>query len=443
MKKSLQSTLGMGLSLSLLLVFFLLWLVVSDAVKVVAEGYIGSRLENDAESLLAAMFLSKAGDWQVDHKKLNANYRRPFSGRYYKIGVGPQELLSRSLWDIDLPDITSNSDRATITRIPGPQAQTLLAYIRTYSKQGQVLTILVAEDFTPIAQDIRVLLIKLAFAASAILVLVTLLQIALLRWSLRPLKKASNDLHLLERGEIKKLNIDVPAEITPLVLEINRLFDAMTSRLRRSRNAIGDLSHALKTPLTIMQQLLADHGKLQQPQTAKICELQISSIHNIIHRNLKKARLAGDGPGGANFHIAKDLADLIETINMMYPNISVEWVAHDEDIDVLPYDRDDMLELLGNILDNAAKWAKCRVRVTSQMEKPTQVSFLVDDDGPGISANQKNALLQRGTRLDENIEGQGIGLAICTEIVSQYGGELLFLESDDGSGLRVKITLAW
>jgi len=442
MRRSLQSTLGLGLLLSLSFVFMALWLLVNDAIRVVSVHYIESRLEHDAESLLAAATISPTSDiWIVDRGKLNPNYNRAFSGYYYKIRVNKQTLLSRSLWDFELSDSNIETHGSDSVFLSGPQNQQLLVLARIYKKQGQSLRILVAENFSPIEREINSLQIKLAITAAIMLAVLLLIQIGLLRVSLRPLKKTSDELLLLERGEIKTLNNDVPKEITPMVSEINRLFAAMSQRLKRSRNAIGDLSHSLKRPLTVLQQLIVDSESFTDPESKKLFHTQISSINNIISRNLKRARLAGDGPGGANFIISKDLAELVNTIGLMYRHITVKLTHPQSSIDVLPYDRDDMLELLGNLIDNAAKWAKDIVQVDIVIQNKKSVSFTIIDDGPGIPDDKIAELLQRGSRLDETVEGQGIGLAIVHDIVLEYSGSLQFANAKSDQGLQVRIEL--
>jgi len=272
MKSSIQSTLGLGLLLSLLAVFSVLWLQVNNAIRVVATQYIETRLQHDAESLLAATTLSTNNAWLIDSSKLSVNYNRPFSGYYYKIRAESENILSRSLWDSDIPfNVAHTVDKPSVLQ-DGPQNQRLLIYERLYTKMGYSIRILVAEDFSPIENDIKDLQVNLGIIAIILLLLLILLQMGLLKISLRPLKKASNELLLLERGEIKQLNVEVPKEINPMVSEINRLFTAMTLRLKRSRNAIGDLSHSLKKPLTVLQQIMNDRDKWQQVENIKIIQ---------------------------------------------------------------------------------------------------------------------------------------------------------------------------
>ncbi len=437
---SLQTRLGAGLFISLLLVFAALWLLVSNATRYLAEDYLYSRLQHDAESLLMATQLGPAGELFIDESRINSIYQRPFSGHYYYIAHENQELRSRSLWDHVFPIDKTIPVLQVRSRVSGPQNQELLLLVSDYSRDGKHFTIAVAEDFTPIEKDISGFQRRFTLAAVFMLALLVVLQGLLLRTSLRPLKRVSDELRKLERGELSRLSENVPSEITPMVKEINHLFTVLVQRLQRSRNSLGDLAHALKKPLTVLKQLTSEPGLDGQTDLKQQLVNQTDHIGHITDRILKRARLAGEGPGGAYFSLDNDLPDLIQTFKLLYKDKEIRLTLEKPGEALVAIDRDDMLELLGNVLDNACKWSQKQVALVIACKKD-QLVIKVDDDGSGVDDDALKDILRRGARLDETVHGHGLGLAIVSDIVRQYGGTLKLEHSTAMSGLSVCLKL--
>lgn len=437
---SLQTRLGAGLFISLLFVFAGLWLLVSNATRYLAEGYLYSRLQHDAESLLIATQLDPAGQLFIDELRISSIYQKPFSGHYYYIAHGNNELRSRSLWDFSLTIDNSSGATQVRSRTPGPQDQELLVLVSNYSRNGENYTIAVAEDFTPIEQDISGFQKRFTLAAVFMLALLVLLQGVLLRTSLHPLKRVSDELRDLERGELSRLDENVPSEIAPMVREINHLFSVLVQRLERSRNSLGDLAHALKKPLTVLKQLTSAPGLEGQMELKQQLISQTDHIGHITDRILKRARLAGEGPGGTYFSLDRDLPDLIHTFKLLYKDKEIGLTVDKPGKSLIAIDRDDMLELLGNVLDNACKWSRKLVTLVIRCHKE-QLLITVDDDGSGVDDDAIKDIPARGTRLDETVQGHGLGLAIVSDIVRQYGGTLEIAHSSAMTGLSVRLTL--
>ena len=261
----------------------------------------------------------------------------------------------------------------------------------------------------------------------------------MVRSGLRPLKDVRDEVRALEQGELRKLSTAVPLEIAPLVAEINRLLQMLNSRLQRSRNALGDLAHELKKPLTVLRQLEQESAIISHPETQRALESQTRIMQQIVDRQLKRARLAGEGPVSTYFDIAKDVPALIDALQSIYreKNLHIETLLPKPSTSFI--DREDMLELLGNLLDNACKWAQRQGRLTINTDNDTE--GLVEDDGPGVNDDALSQLSQRGKRLDESVEGHGLGLAIARDIVSHYNGTLEFGRSDLLGGFYVRIQL--
>jgi len=271
------------------------------------------------------------------------------------------------------------------------------------------------------------------------MVLVILLQAGKTKRGLRPLGLVIHDMKRLEAGEVASLREDVPNEVLPLVKEFNHLLQLMRQRLERSRSALGNLAHALKTPLTVMVQLEGSEVLKQQPQLQGQFKDQTAQIRQIIDRQLKRARLAGVSTPGLNFEPAKELDGLAQILRQIYAD---RGLLIELDIPInksFAGDREDRMELFGNLLDNACKWAGQRVLLTVY-DKPGLV-VSVEDDGPGCAPELRQQLDQRGQRLDEGTVGHGLGLAIVRDIVEHYQGSLVFAQSDQFGGFRVDVTL--
>ncbi|MEJ2141068.1 MAG: ATP-binding protein [Gammaproteobacteria bacterium] len=437
--RSLQFRLSTGLFVSLVLAFIVLWVLVSQASRVLAEEYIVTRLEHDGETLLASLIIENTGNINTDDSRINPIYLRPFSGHYYKIISQHVSLRSRSLWDQDI-DIQALPVGSQLRRyMEGPQQQPLIVLIKAFSKAGQSITIAMAEDLSPIKD--RLVRLQFYFIITAIIFMLALvaIQVWILHAGLRPLDKARNELKALSQGKLAQLDKEVPAEISPLVDEINHLLNVLDQRLIRSRNALGDLAHTLKKPLTVLKQMVEDESIKNNPELYKLISAQLETIQRHVTRILQRARLAGEGPVASQFNAREDIPPLLATLKSIYHDKSLAFISDFPSNLTIMADREDMLELIGNLLDNACKWATHTVRITLTQNQKTEIS--IEDDGPGVATDQLISLTQRGLRLDEKTDGHGLGLSIVNEIISSLGGELKLQPSETLGGLHAKVIL--
>jgi signal transduction histidine kinase len=414
--RSLQARLGLGLAASLALLVVAQWVLVTYAVRHLAENYVISRLEHDAEALLGALAFDPTGAPVLDGARVGPVYQTPFSGHYYRVATGVHELRSRSLWDEDLA-----GGAAERQRTEGPQAQPLLALTGSYEKQGHAVEITVAEDLTAIEQGLAGF--RALYTVASLLALLLLLggQFLAVRRGLAPLEAVRRELWRMERGEAARLDMPVPSEIAPLVREINRLTESLARRLERSRHALGNLAHALKGPLTLLTGLADAPALRAQPELRAQLLEQTAQLGARIERELKRARLAG-GAAAGRFVPAQEIPPLIEALRAMYRDKALEITCEIPPDVAYAGDRQDLLELIGNLLENACKWARSRVMLTAEARDGLRI--LVEDDGPGCPPAQLPELAARGTRLDESTPGHGLGLAIARDIVDGYGGNL-------------------
>ncbi|MEW6324767.1 MAG: HAMP domain-containing sensor histidine kinase [Nitrospirota bacterium] len=437
--RSIQSRLGTGLLVSLLLFFGLQWLAVVGSIRRLAEDSVASRLERDGEGLLAALTITDPSAPSLAPGPSASMYQQPFSGHYYQIAVGDVRLRSRSLWDqtLTLPAVgIGESKRLTLA---GPARQPLLVVVTGYRKQDRPVTIAVAEDLTPIDAALRRVQWRYGAVSLAALIVLMLIQWRIMRGGLAPLDKARRELAALERGDATRLDEAAPAEVRPLIGEINRLLEAMTQRLQRSRHALGNLAHALKTPLTLLARL-ADRPELREHSdlNRQLIE-QTRLLQSLIDRELKRARLAGAARPGQMVRLRDEAVPLLEALAKIHHDKTVAVECAIAPGLTVAIDREDLLELLGNLLDNAFKWARGRVRLGA--EANGAVVLAVEDDGPGCPPEELARLTQRGVRIDEAAAGHGIGLAIVREMVEQYGGTLVFGRSERLGGFSARVSL--
>ncbi|MBV4539978.1 ATP-binding protein [Pseudomonas vlassakiae] len=433
--KSIQARLSLGLVAVLVLVGLVLAQLTLWLFEAGLQRYLENGLRKESENLLVALVRGPNG-LQLDERRISAAYQRPFSGYYFRIDLDQGTWRSRSLWDLDMPKPATPglSDSHEL----GPEGQQLLALRADYRRLGQDISISVAQDYSPVRDGFRRLQqIGLGMGLVALLIVLVLQRITVTR-SLRPLERARQQIAQLQQGQRSQLDAEVPSELAPLVDQINHLLSHTEDSLRRSRNALGNLGHALKTPLAVLLSLASSERLQGLPEVQAQLREQLEQIQQRLARELNRARLAGDALPGAQFDCDAELPGLLSTLAMIHGEGLL--LEHDAPPGLLlPWDREDVLELLGNLLDNACKWADSEVRLEIA---PTAGGYRlwVDDDGPGIPQNQRLQVLERGSRLDEQVDGHGLGLGIVRDIVEAWGGRLALLDSPLG-GLRVSIEL--
>ncbi|MHA6493019.1 sensor histidine kinase [Pseudomonas borbori] len=433
--RSIQRRLSLGL-VSVLLVIGLLfaqtsvWLFDNSLRR-----YLQAGLKDDAETLLTALVRGPNGV-QLNEQRLSAAYQRPYSGSYFRIEFSDESWRSRSLWDRELQLANTPGLQAELG--DGPHGQLLLTYRADYRRFGQPLSIYVARDYRPALESFRrVQHIALALGVGA-LILVLLLQRLTVRRALRPLEQVRRQIAQLQQGQRSDLDTQVPEELEPLVQQVNHLLAHTEENLKRSRNALGNLGHALKTPLAVLVSLASRDAFDAQPALRASMIEQLQQIEQRLARELGRARLAGEALPGAHFDCAAELPGLFSTLAMIHDRgLQLDWRSAPGLR--LPWDREDLLELLGNLLDNACKWASGQVRLDIERREKAYV-LKIEDDGPGIDAELRSEVMSRGSRLDEQVAGHGLGLGIVRDIVDAWGGQLALLDSELG-GLCVRIEL--
>jgi len=429
--RSLSRHLSISLAVSLAAFFLVQALLVGTEMRKLSEDSVLSRLQDDMEGVLATLSVGPDGQLIMEQEHIPAIFIRPFSGHYFQLRQGEQIIRSRSLWDRQL-----SIEKAGIYRgVEGPSEQQLLILSRTYRFHDLQLLLTVAEDTSGLEATSLYFQKRMLILSLVALLLLLVMQVWVIRRGLRPLAGLKEELRQLERGEIERLEQPVPTEIGPLVEEVNRLLAVLQQRLQRSRHAVGNLSHALKTPLTLMFQIL--ERRQDDKECARLLE-QAHCIERHINRELSRARMAGQSPGRAWSSPAEDVRALIATLDTVHQQ-RVDIELQMPEISGVRADREDMLELIGNVVDNACKWAQTRVRLN--IYRDGGLHMVIEDDGPGMSDEEQVLVLERGVRMDETKQGHGLGLSIVREIVDAYGGSVSLSRSESLGGLKVSLRL--
>lgn len=436
---SLQMRLGAGLLVSLIFLFLLQWLIVGGTIRVIIEDSTHDRLSRDSEAILAAVSFAEDGILTVDSTRLDPVFGRVFSGHYYVIRNGEQELRSRSIWDAALPADNLKPGETRFRELPGPDLQQLTAVARGFDKQARELTITVAENIAPVQEDIRRFQILYGGVTALVLMLLILIQVLIVRRNLHPLEQVRRELQFLEQGKLEQLSTAVPKEVVPLILEINRLLAIMKQRMQRSRNAMGNLAHALKTPVTLLMHLAETEEIRRQPALRGQLLEQSQKVQLLVDRELKRSRLAGDAFYAGEVDLQEEIGNLFLTLGKIYQDKHLQLEQDMPQALRINFDREDLLELLGNLLDNACKWAQSQVILRARRDEQG-ICLLVEDDGPGCDPDETSQLARRGKRLDEQVAGSGLGLSIVRDLLESYQGTIGFSRSDLG-GLCVEVRL--
>jgi len=438
---SRPQSLRRNLAVAIAIVIVVLAVIVSTGAWLLFAQFqnrvVADELHNSVDRLLTAI-RRNGDDIFLDTERLDASYKRPFSGHYFVIEFAGQRWRSRSLWDLDLT-IPDAAARGHLFKLDGPVKQHLAGVTRQHRRFGNDFVITAAADYRGLSTEIHRALALLAILwGIALIATVAVLN----HWfgrALKPVETARRQVAAIQSGERQAVDETGPAELLPFIRQVNVLLAESRRALLRSRNALGNLGHALKTPLAVLSTLVERNEIRQQQELYSALREQIDQIGRRIHRELGQAHTTGgSGLVAEPFQPQRDVPLLITALERAHNRQLA--VDCDLPLEPLQLERADMLELLGNIMDNGFKWAKSRMSLTIASNN-NRCLITLGDDGTGIVDDDKRRLvLARGQRLDEAAAGQGLGLAIVADIVDAYQGALSLGASPLG-GLEVQISL--
>ncbi len=422
--------------------------LLSNLYSASVERSFDRRLDNQLLGLISGIQIKDDGTLVLERPLADPRYKVPYSGWYWQVhnpAVPAASLRSRSTWDLELKTKGErNRNDATRFTIAGPEGQTLRLAERFVQdgKSGRMYLFTVAADRQEILADIDAFNTSVFWSLAAFglsLIAGVCIQV---RYGLRPLARIRGAISDIRSGKTESLSGHFPDEVQPLVEELNGLLDHTRDLLARARTHVGNLAHAIKTPLTV----LTNDANAKSDGLADTVVEQTSIMRRQVDHYLTLARVAGQSDVlGLHTELAPALAALSRTLEKIHADRGISVRVEGGEGLRFRGERQDLDELMGNLMDNASKWAKSEVKVSvssqpSQKETGLRIVLHIDDNGPGISPANRSKAFDRGTRLDEVKPGSGLGLSIARDIAGLYGGEIALDESPCG-GLRVTVTL--
>lgn len=400
------------------------------------------RLEMLLDHLIGAAEQGPEGMVSLYRSMMDPRFDRPYSGWYWQIAAeGETPFRSRSLWDEELEtDFSVSLPQEEYTTMMGPDEQILRVVGRDVRLPGSERPhrFMVAADMTEVQQEISGFnqrLVIWLIVLGAVLIITMTIQV---RYGLQPLRRTSKALSAIRSGERQRLEGAFPKEIMPLVREVNALLDHNEAVVERAQKHVGNLAHALKTPLTV---LANDAHKEGGPLAAQVTR-QVDIMRRHVDHHLTRARAAARGTViGIRADVMPSVRDLVRVMERIYADRGLTFEVVEENPGLaFRGDRQDLDEILGNVLDNAGKWAKHHVRVTVSAADGSWFHVVVEDDGPGIAEKDWETVFARGQRMDESVPGSGLGLGIVRDLTELCGGDAALGRAALG-GLKVTIRL--
>jgi signal transduction histidine kinase len=459
-RNSLRARLAVAAALSITLALLVAAASLVALFERHAERRIGVELTSRLNHLAAAVQLGPDGGLSLEPRPRDPRFTTPLGGLYWQVddsnagSAGVGLLRSRSLWDatLALPDDALAAGEVHAHRLPGPGGQRLLVRERSIrvgrangmqGSETRTLRLAMAQDRAELTAARNAFAADMLPYLAVIALLLGVATWAQIRTGLAPLEALRRGVYAVRAGVAERLPEHYLDEVQPLVAEVNALLAAREAAIAQARGWTADLAHGLKTPLAA---LVADADRLrQQGNSALADDLEQLAEHmrRRVDRELIRARVrSGTHPHHGRTDVAEALNRVLRTLRRTPDGSRLTWRLDAPASALAAVAAEDLLELLGNLLENAAKWARGQVdiRVALAGAADRQVHIDIADDGPGIAPDQLHRLGERGLRLDERKAGSGLGLAIARDIVEAYGGVLDFRPADTG-GLNARISL--
>lgn len=414
------------------------------------EAQFYAELKNHLDQLTGQLVLDPQNQPHVSLPPSDPRLNKPLSGLYWQIDriadtdepATRAVLRSRSLWDeiLVVPTDTPADGEIHQHRIDGPQGVVLSVAERTVTIDAHVLRLMVAADESLLLEPIADFKGHLWLALGILGIGLTLAALIQVIVGLAPLRSLHAALGRVRQGDTQTLEGIFPTEIMPLVDEFNSVLAQNAEVVERARTQAGNLAHALKTPLSVIANAVNAPEK-KSDELARLVSTQVDVVRKQVDYHLARAQAAASVRlPGIRTPVAPVIQGLLRVMQRIYAERALEIV-------LLPMDKSlafrgeeqDLQEMLGNLIDNACKWAASRIEV--QVETLSgELSVSIDDDGHGIAGSKRDAVLKRGIRADEQIAGTGLGLAIVEDLARMYGGKLTLEQSRLG-GLNASLML--
>lgn len=426
-------------------------LILASLFTAALERNFDQRLRSVLDGLLANIEVTAEGAPRLSSATVDPRFGLPLSGWYWQVvpvnaSPGTADLASNSLLEqrLTVPPEFAGKPGVQAFYLKDTLGVTLRAIAQVFTLPGsdRQYSVLVAGNYDELSAEVRsfnrALISSLVLLALG-LALAVFVQV---RFGLRPLRAMQANLMAIRQGEVTELKGEYPAELRPVADELNLLIQSNAEIVERARTQVGNLAHALKTPLSVLTNEAAGQ---ETPLAAKVTE-QAGLMRDQVNLYLDRARRAARAQGlGAVTEVKPVLEALARTLERINRDKAVSVTVDCPDGLKFRGERQDLEEMVGNLMDNACKWAASRVAVSARLERGAAGRSLlviaVEDDGPGLAPDKRAEALKRGKRLDETKPGSGLGLAIVRETAAMYNGEVRLDEAALG-GLRASLTLS-
>jgi len=413
------------------------WLIHGFLLERMSQDFVESRLKDEVAFLEHQI---RQSDGEISALQTGDYFQEVFH-HAFAIQSPTQTLLSPQHWEALLAPLLEPGQQGTVrvSNSETPSAQgDILAFRKSFQVNNQPIVVIVAEDMAALYNSQAELHAWTAIVSiMLILLLVGVIWVAI-ALSMRPIGSLQAALKKLQAGEITRIHVRAPEEFRPLVQQLNQVLDSLDQRLERSRDALANLSHSVKTPIAAVRQVLEDTSRALDDDLRQEMGSRLGNLDKQLEAEMRRSRFAGP-QAGKNSRPVEQARDLLWMLGRLYPEKSFELSTELTEETHWPIEQHDLNEILGNLLDNAGKWSAHCVELMLQADQE-KMTITVSDDGPGVAEEAISQLGKRGLRLDEQISGHGLGLAIVNDIVSRYGGNLIIKQNKD-CGLSATVEL--
>lgn len=424
--RSLSFNLLFAASIILASFFAIVAVILEQGFRESAEQGLKEKLQIQIYAVLSAAELMPNGELKMQSNLHEFRFATPGSGLYAFV----HDEKSAQIWrsksavglDIEMPaDIKAGQRYFAINEA----GQFILNYAiiwETESGQEKQFIFSVAEDGQFVVNQVDSFKNFLWTWLAGIGLILAIIQVFVLRWSLKPLRAIVADLEQIESGAKNRLQGQYPFELQGLAGNLNTLISSERAHLERYRNTLADLAHSLKTPLAILRGLVSN--STMPSGTQDTLQAQVTRMDEIVEYQLKRAAAKGQKKISGSVDARLVLDKIVGALAKVYADKNIKFDINCNDQTRIYCEEGDFYEIAGNLIDNAGKWCQNKIKIDLKSSGQQSVILIVEDDGPGIPEDQLQAILQRGIRADEKVKGHGIGMAIVNELVALLGGKL-------------------
>jgi two-component system sensor histidine kinase PhoQ len=418
-------------------------LALDEAFRSASEEALQARLFSSVYALLAAAEEDERGRLKMPEVLTDPRFNRPDSGLYARVsgkGAGyswqSPSSLGRTLGF--LQEMQPGESKIERFKIDDDAAMGLSFGVVWEDFQGRELqyVLAVAEDLKPLQEQVAAFRDTLFLWLGGAALLLLLVQGWVLRWGLHPLREVAQALTEIESGRADRLQGDYPKELNRLTSNINSLIRHAQARQQRYRDSLGDLAHSLKTPLAVLQGV-AENESDDQRASRTVLREQVTRMNQIVSHQLQRAAASGRSVLTQTLPLKPVVERILGSLDKVYREKRITWELDIDEGSRFRGDEGDLMELLGNLMENACKYGNGRVRVSVETGK--ELRLIVEDDGKGIPEGQIESVLKRGHRADQQQPGQGIGLSVAADIAAAYGGRIVITSADRLGGASVQL----